>query len=244
MTSQSCWQRTCQAAAYQQKPNSSLTEVNRSSELHSKLIEKALLLQNAATSTPDKPQRPESWYEDPEFPPTQSSLFVKKKLFAFPSFLQMGNGLRKAKYWLRPSDINFKNDEHCAAAHTPFNSSSSSSTDLSCPLPISLFSNSSSKDVLQGGLGSCWLIAVLCLIAERPELLFRILISTQYNPAGLHQIRLCKRGEWKIVTIDGKYLFAYSFKTKIETLRLALKLQNKKILNEEKFFLKAIQIIL
>lgn len=50
--------------------------------------------------------------------------------------------------------------------------------------------------------GTCWFLSALALIAEKPLLLFNLMLTKQYNQNGLHQIRLCKRGEWKVITID------------------------------------------
>jgi hypothetical protein len=159
------------------KSNLKVIEVNKSSELHLKLLEKAAH-QNTVTShlaVSGESRELNAWY-DHEFPPVKKSLFVKKKMFNlsnFPTFLQ-SNGLKKAKYWLRPSEINFSNveydeeDEEYSSnnknedenENLPRNTNSTNKIKNNTDnqnrfLPISLYSNSSSVDVLQGGLGSC-----------------------------------------------------------------------------------------
>lgn len=197
------------------KSSLKVIEVNKSSELHLKLIEKASQSNSPMNEVTclsgdhDSLSRPNSWY-DVEFPPDRNSLFVKKaKLFTFPGFLKR-NGLKKAKCWRRPNEINFHDDdksdeetERGGAKREDEEVSLNSGGSGTSSVPHHIYSNSSSKDVLQGGLGSCWFIAALCLMAERPELLAKTLISRQYNPNGFHQIRLCQRGQWTIVTIDG-----------------------------------------
>lgn len=134
---------------------------------------------------------------DNEFPPSKKSIFIKKPLFPLTSLLH-SNGLNKAKKWRRPMEVNFSDDDY---------------------LPISLYqTDSTPKDVVQGGVGSCWFISALSTIAQRPDLLSKILETKCYNINGLHQIRLCKRGEWVMINIDdylpcdrhGKIIFAYA----------------------------------
>ncbi|RNA30610.1 calpain-D-like isoform X1 [Brachionus plicatilis] len=136
---------------------------------------------------------------DQEFPPNKHSIFLKRSILPISKAIQ-NSGLHRAKIWLRPDDIKFSKEER--------------------NLPISLYDNCSPKDVVQGGVGSCWFISALSVIAERKDLLSNILITKFYNPNGLHQIRLCKRGKWLIVDIDdylpcdrrSKIIFAYARK--------------------------------
>lgn len=121
---------------------------------------------------------------DHEFPPNKKSIENRNRRNQSFSFLNLIHsiGMKRAKCWLRPSELNIPAEESF--------------------LPISLYSSSSSRDVLQGGIGSCWFISALSVIAERPELLSNILVTKSYNANGLHQIRLCKRGEWVTINID------------------------------------------
>lgn len=50
--------------------------------------------------------------------------------------------------------------------------------------PLTVFNQPQSKDIIQGTLGDCWLVSALSLIAEKPEILYKIMITKQYNPAG------------------------------------------------------------
>lgn len=141
----------------------------------------------------------DSHFIDHEFPPNKKSIENRNKRNSF-SFLNLIHsvGMKRAKCWLRPNELKIPDEESL--------------------LPISLYSGSSSKDVLQGGIGSCWFISALSVIAERPELLSNILVTKSYNANGLHTIRLCKRGEWVTINIDdylpcdkkGKVIFAYA----------------------------------
>ena len=57
-------------------------------------------------------------------------------------------------------------------------------------------------DIFQGGVGNCWLVCAMSCLAETPELIKKIILTPEYNPAGAYQVRLCHAGEWKIVTVD------------------------------------------
>lgn len=58
------------------------------------------------------------------------------------------------------------------------------------------------NDIKQGQLGDCWFLSALSSLAERPEMVRRLFVTQEYNPDGVYQIKLCKNGEWVIVTID------------------------------------------
>jgi calpain-15 len=50
--------------------------------------------------------------------------------------------------------------------------------------PLAVFNQPQSKDIIQGCLGNCWFISALSLIAEIPQILYKVMITKQYNPAG------------------------------------------------------------
>ncbi|KJH53772.1 calpain family cysteine protease [Dictyocaulus viviparus] len=76
--------------------------------------------------------------------------------------------------------------------------------------PWAVFRDPRSSDIEQGCLGDCWLLSAMALIAERPDILERILITKEYSHIGAYQVRkifnamlrLCIDGRWKIVIID------------------------------------------
>ncbi len=53
--------------------------------------------------------------------------------------------------------------------------------------PLAVFNQPHPKDIIQGRLGNCWLIAALSLIAEVPQILYKVMITKQYNPTGNNQ---------------------------------------------------------
>ncbi|CAF1364758.1 unnamed protein product [Adineta ricciae] len=117
-------------------------------------------------------------YFDPEFLPALSSITQRKEETSFNDFEYGSNVTR----WLRPEQIRWSKESQ--------------------QYPLSIFNDPHSKDIIQGRLGDCWLISALALIADIPEILYKIMITKQYNPAGLYKIRLCNRGIWRTVTID------------------------------------------
>ena len=58
------------------------------------------------------------------------------------------------------------------------------------------------NDIKQGNLGDCWFMCALACIAERPSLVQRLFITKQINEEGIYKVKLCKNGEWVIVTVD------------------------------------------
>ena len=58
------------------------------------------------------------------------------------------------------------------------------------------------NDIKQGLLGDCWLMCALASLAERPQLVKRLFVTTQVTPYGIYRIRLCKNGEWQTVSVD------------------------------------------
>ena len=58
------------------------------------------------------------------------------------------------------------------------------------------------NDIRQGALGNCWFLASLAALAESPALVKRLFITNEYNDFGIYKLRICKNGEWVVVTID------------------------------------------
>ncbi|KAH8091576.1 calcium-dependent cysteine-type endopeptidase [Aureococcus anophagefferens] len=72
-------------------------------------------------------------------------------------------------------------------------------------------------DVAQGGLGDCYLLSALCVLAERPGRVHRLFRTTEVNAAGIYGARLYLHGEKRLVLVDdalpardGRPLFAAS----------------------------------
>lgn len=61
-----------------------------------------------------------------------------------------------------------------------------------------------SDDVRQGGVGDCWFLSALAVVAERPDLINRVLI-TQTGPeaGGMFCARLFIDGRWQLIPVDG-----------------------------------------
>lgn len=58
------------------------------------------------------------------------------------------------------------------------------------------------NDIKQGQLGDCWFLSALSSLAERPGMVKRLFITQEYNKEGIYKIKICKNGEWVVVTID------------------------------------------
>ncbi|CAI5439239.1 unnamed protein product [Caenorhabditis angaria] len=89
---------------------------------------------------------------------------------------------RNGEYeWLRPNQIRSKDGEQ---------------------YPWTVFNNPKPSDIEQGGLGDCWLMCAMTLIAERPDLLDSIFPSKDYSPQGVYRVKVCVEGEWKVIIVD------------------------------------------
>ncbi|CAG7734073.1 unnamed protein product, partial [Allacma fusca] len=113
-------------------------------------------------------------FVDDSFPPAPKSLYYHPKVSA-------SNGDLVSR-WLRPKDI-----------LTEQGSESVPWVVFRTPLP---------SDISQGVLGNCWLLSALAVIAERKELVEKILVTREICPVGAYLIRLCKDGSWTTVIVD------------------------------------------
>ena len=58
------------------------------------------------------------------------------------------------------------------------------------------------NDIRQGAIGNCWFLASIASLAESPALVKRLFITPEYNEFGIYKLRICKNGEWVVVTVD------------------------------------------
>ncbi|KAI0984878.1 hypothetical protein GJ496_005122 [Pomphorhynchus laevis] len=131
-------------------------------------------------------------FEDLQFPASNRSLGQSDKLTRLLHFNYPSRNSWTVYRWLRPEKINWQG--------------------ISKQWPITVFNNPRPGDIIQGKLGDCWLIAALSLVSEVPSILFKIMVTKEYNALGMYQIRLCDRGLWKVFTIDDRFPVAnYDF---------------------------------
>lgn len=62
----------------------------------------------------------------------------------------------------------------------------------------------SSQDLLQGGIGDCWFLSALAVVAERHDLLSKLFVDTARNIADCFGVRLFLDGRWRTILVDGQ----------------------------------------
>ena len=71
-------------------------------------------------------------------------------------------------------------------------------------LPIVSDYGFSAQDLRQGGVGDCWFMSALAVVAERHDLIARLFADTAINPAGCYLMRFFLDGEWKSILVDDR----------------------------------------
>jgi calpain-15 len=51
-------------------------------------------------------------------------------------------------------------------------------------------------------LANGWFISAVAILAERPALIERLFLSKEVNVNGIYRLKICKNGEWQVITID------------------------------------------
>ena len=60
------------------------------------------------------------------------------------------------------------------------------------------------QDLTQGGIGDCWFMSALAVVAERHDLIAKLFGSTSKNASGCYSINLFMDGDWTGVLLDDR----------------------------------------
>ena len=69
-------------------------------------------------------------------------------------------------------------------------------------LPLVTDFGFTAADLRQGGVGDCWFLSALAVVAERHDLIERLFTDTARNEAGCYQARLFLDGKWQSIIVD------------------------------------------
>ena len=122
-------------------------------------------------------------FVDDSFPPITRSLFYGPTAPLADGGPESG-GAGRVSHWLRPHQI--LTDDDSSIGHLPW-------VVFRTPLP---------SDISQGVLGNCWLLSALSVLAEREDLVKKVMVTRELCPEGVYQIRLCRAGRWVTVLVD------------------------------------------
>lgn len=129
------------------------------------------------------------YYSDSEFPPNDSSLGVVGGDFANKA----GGSTECNTIWVRAMDFS-RADSRQRDANPNLHS-----TDM-C-----LFHGCiEAKDILQGALGDCWLLAAMATLSEHEGAISSLFLTPEIDPRGKYRLRLFdpQESKWKVIVVD------------------------------------------
>ena len=73
-----------------------------------------------------------------------------------------------------------------------------------CTSPQMFCDGVSAGDVVQGALSDCWILSALSILATKPKLLTKLIVSERCKAQGIYVMQFFKNGQWQTVMIDDR----------------------------------------
>mmetsp|Transcript_30085 Transcript_30085/g.75937 ORF Transcript_30085/g.75937 Transcript_30085/m.75937 type:complete len:619 (+) Transcript_30085:63-1919(+) len=130
-----------------------------------------------------------SFFTDPDFPPEDASL---GQVGGDAAHQEAGRSDAQV-IWVRAMDFS-KPDVNMRTAHPHLHNSD-----------MCLFEGRiEAKDILQGALGDCWLLAAMATLSEHEGAINSLFLTPEVDPRGQYKIRLFdpQDSKWKTIVID------------------------------------------
>eukprot|EP00392_Amoebophrya_sp_AT5.2_P009121 g9149.t1 len=72
------------------------------------------------------------------------------------------------------------------------------------------------EDVVQGAIGNCWFAGALSVVAQRPDLIDKLILTKKYNRHGAYLVQLNHAGRWRGMLIDDLFPCSKPWEGRVE----------------------------
>ena len=69
---------------------------------------------------------------------------------------------------------------------------------------------------MQGAIGNCWFAGALSVVAQRPDLIDKLILTKKYNRHGAYLVQLNHAGRWRGMLIDDLFPCSKPWEGRVE----------------------------